>query len=40
MAQKTQTIRRQEPTNCLNVFEYFVGLALKGLHTVPVGFEL
>ena len=26
-----QTIRRQQPTNCLSVFEHFVGLALKGL---------
>ena len=28
---KTQTIRRLLPTNCLNVFNHFVGLALKGL---------
>ena len=27
----TQTIRRQQPTNCLSVFDHFVGLALKGL---------
>ena len=27
----TQTIRRQEPTNYLSVFDHFVGLALKGL---------
>ena len=31
MVKHTQTIRRQEPTNCLNVFDHFVGLALKGL---------
>ena len=31
MVKHTQTIRPQEPTNCLNVFDYFVGLALKGL---------
>ena len=27
----TQTVRRLLPTNCLNVFDHFVGLALKGL---------
>ena len=27
----TQTIRWQKPTNCLSVFDHFVGLALKGL---------
>ena len=27
----TQTIRWQLPTNCLNVFDHFAGLALKGL---------
>ena len=27
----TQTIRRQQSTNCLNVFDHFVRLALKGL---------
>ena len=26
-----QTIRRQKPTNCLSVFDHFVGLAFKGL---------
>ena len=26
-----KTIRRQEPTNCLSVFDHFGGLALKGL---------
>ena len=31
MAKHTQTIRRQKPTNCLNVFDHFVGLALKEL---------
>ena len=29
MAKQTQTIRRQEPTNCLSLFDHFVGLALK-----------
>ena len=28
----TQIIRRQEPTNCLSVFDHSVGLALKGLN--------
>ena len=31
MIKKTQTIRRQQPTNCLKVFNHFVGLPLKGL---------
>ena len=31
MVKHTQTIRRQKPTNCLSVFDHFVGLALKGL---------
>ena len=31
MVKHTQTIRRLLPTNCLNVFDHFVGLALKGL---------
>ena len=36
MVQHTQTIRRQIadkfPTNCLSVFDHFVGLAFKGLN--------
>ena len=31
MVKHTQTIRRQKPTNCLCLFDYFVGLALKVL---------
>ena len=31
MVKHTQTIRRNLPTNCLSVFDHFVGLALKGL---------
>ena len=31
MVKHTQTIRRQQPTNCLGVFDHSVGLALKGL---------
>ena len=29
----TQSIRLQEPTNCLSMFDHFVELALKGLST-------
>ena len=28
----TQTTRQQQPTNCLGVFDHFVGLALKVLN--------
>ena len=28
-----QTIRRQQLTNCLSVFDHFVGLVLKGLRS-------
>ena len=31
MVKHTQTIRRLLPTNCLSVFDRFVGLALKRL---------
>ena len=31
MVKQTQTIRPLLPTNCLNVFDHFLGLALKGL---------
>ena len=31
MVKHTQTICRQQPTNCLSVFDHFVGLPLKGL---------
>ena len=33
MVKHTQTIR-QQPTNCLNVFDHFVVLALKGFKTL------
>ena len=33
MVKHTQTICRQQPTNCLNVSDYFVELTLKGLKT-------
>ena len=33
MVKHTQTVRRQQPMNCLSVFDHFVGLALKGLNT-------
>ena len=31
MVKHIETIRRQQSTNCLSVFDYFVKLALKGL---------
>ena len=31
MVKHTQIVRRLLPTNCLRVFDHFVGLALKGL---------
>ena len=31
MVKRTQTVCRQQPTNCLNVFDHFWRLALKGL---------
>ena len=31
MFKHIQTIRRQQPTNSLNVFDHFVGLAFKEL---------
>ena len=31
MVRHTQTIRRQQPTNCLSVCDHFVEMALKGL---------
>ena len=31
MDKHTETICRQQPTNCLSVFDHFVELALKGL---------
>ena len=32
MVKHTQTIRRQQATNYLSVFDHFVGLTLKGLN--------
>ena len=34
MAKHTQTIRQLLSTNCLSVFDHFVGLALKGLNDI------
>ena len=34
MVKHTQTIRRLLSTNCLRVFDYFVGLAFKGLRNL------
>ena len=44
MVKHTQTIRRQQPTNCLSDFDHFVNLALKELkyrylHFFPCNFE-
>ena len=39
MVKHTQTIRWQKPTNCLSVFDHFVGLALKGLKGDSGGFR-
>ena len=36
MARHTQTIRWQQPTNCLSVFDHLMGLALKGLKLIYV----
>ena len=36
MIKHTQAIRRQQPTNCLKVFDHFVGLALKGLISMHI----
>ena len=35
MVKHTETIRQQKPTNYLNVFDHFLGLALKGLRSQP-----
>ena len=35
MVKHIQTIRWQQPTNCLSVFEHFVRLTLKGLRKHP-----
>ena len=34
MVKHFQTIHWQKPTNCLSVFDHFVGLRLKGLKAV------
>ena len=34
MVKHTQKILRQQPTNCLRVFNHFVGLVVKGL--IPI----
>ena len=40
MVKHTQTIRRQQPTNCLSVFDHFVGLALKRLKKIKILFSI
>ena len=40
MVKHTQTIRWQQLTNCLSVFDHFVKLAFKGLRqTLPGSYE-
>ena len=39
MDKQTQTICWQQPTNCLSVFDHFLGLALKGLRDLKVPVE-
>ena len=39
MVKHTQIIRRQKPTNCFIVLDHFVGLALKGLSFIFLGFS-
>ena len=39
MVKHTQTIHRQQPMNCLRVFDHFVGLALKGLRYSILEFQ-
>ena len=36
LVKHTQTIHRLLPTNCLNVFDHFVGLVIKGLIRLPL----
>ena len=31
MVKHTQTVCQEQPTNCLSVFDHFMGLGLKGL---------
>ena len=40
MVEHTQTIRRLLQTNCLSVFDHFVGLALKGLIKIFLNFYM
>ena len=34
MVKHTQVIRRQKPTNCLSVFDHFLGLTVKVLKNI------
>ena len=40
MVKHTQTNRQQQPTNYLSVFDYFVGLALKGLSRYSLQYSM
>ena len=39
MVKHTQTIRQLSPMNCLNAFDHFEGLPLKGLITPPKSYK-
>ena len=39
MLKHTQTIRRQMQTNCLSVFDHFVGFALKRLNCEKLTYD-
>ena len=40
MVKNTQKIRWQKPTNCLIVFDHFLGLTLKGLISLTMSYTL
>ena len=40
MVKHTQTVRRQKATNCLSVFDHFVGVVLKGLNSLDIKSEI
>ena len=37
MVKHSQTVRRQQPSDCLSVFDQFVGLPLNGLRLILEG---
>ena len=40
MVKHTQNIRPQQSTNCLSVFNHFVGLTVKGLIPISVYIDI